>query len=123
MNVKLCKLSVENRKVIEANINAFIDCMKVSSPIEFKEEEVREELLLLHKGMLTSMKDMKKRRTTFDMDGELFSFLQTHIWRLSALFDRELVVRQRYYTMTESYIIMGFVDDTAEYRISGDYYV
>jgi len=123
MNVKLCKLSLENKKVVEANIDAFIECMKVSSPIEFDEDRTREELLLLHRGMITAMKDMKKRRTTYDMDGELFSFLQTHIWRLSAIFDRELVVRKRYYTMTESYIIMGFVDDSSEYRISGDYYV
>jgi hypothetical protein len=122
MMVKLARLSDRNKYEVHNQIEVFVGSMKLYSPVTFDEKKLRVELLLIHKGIITAMKDMKRHYSS-DIDAELYDFLKEHVRNLRELFDFKLEERARFITMQESYIKFGFVGSPAEYSLTGNYWI
>ena len=103
MLFKLARLSQNNKLEVDGQINKFVNEIKYYSPIVFDEKKLRTELLLVHKCLITIMKDMKKCYSS-DIDINMDKYLKDHCRAICELFDYKLEIRARYTTVQESYI-------------------
>ena len=60
MLFKLARLSQNNKLEVDNQINRFIADIQINSNVKFDEKKLKVELLLVHKCIITIMKDMKR---------------------------------------------------------------
>lgn len=113
MNVKLRRLSTNNKLEVDIQIDKFIRQLNESN-IQYDERKVKVELLLLHKAFITAMKDMKALHTS-DIDYELYEFIKVHSRELSNLLGLE--VEALFISYSGCYV------DVGSYRVTGEYWI
>lgn len=118
--VKLAKISVHNKEIINSETNLLIKELK--RIYKFDGRIVGASIRKLHKYLITVMKDMKKNRDT-DIDADLYNAIKQETRYLCSLIDSSLEVISSLYTSDWCEIKIGIYGTDRVYKICGNYYI
>lgn len=118
--VKLAKISVQNKEIINSETNLLIKELK--RIYKFDGRIVGASIRKLHKYLITVMKDMKKNRDT-DIDADLYNAIKQETRYLCSLIDSSLEVISSLYTSDWCEIKIGIYGTDRIYKICGNYYI